>query len=107
MTTIVTFYFVCAFLLAVYGINTHILVKLFSRHYPGRKKTDKAFLADFYSQNSPIENISEGAANLPSITTQLPVFNELNVVERLIDAVAVLHYPKGLSRDSGAGRFHG
>jgi cellulose synthase/poly-beta-1,6-N-acetylglucosamine synthase-like glycosyltransferase len=94
MTTIVTFYFVCAFLLAVYGINTHILVKLFSRHYPGRKKTDKAFLADFYSQNSPIENISEGAANLPSITTQLPVFNELNVVERLIDAVAAFHYPK-------------
>ena len=95
MITIATFYFVCAFLLAVYGINTHILVKLFSGHYPGRIKTDKAFLADFYSQNSPIENISEFGANLPTITTQLPVFNEMNVVERLIDAVAAFHYPEG------------
>ena len=107
MTTIVTFYFVCAFLLAVYGINTHILVKLFSRHYPGRKKLTRHFWQIFYRQNSPIENISEAAANLPTITTQLPVFNELNVVERLIDAVAAFQYPRRPSRDPGAGRFHG
>lgn len=32
--------------------------------------------------------------NLPRVTVQLPVYNELYVVERLIDAVALLNYPK-------------
>lgn len=32
----------------------------------------------------------------PKVTVQLPVFNELYVVERLIDAVAKLNYPKEL-----------
>jgi cellulose synthase/poly-beta-1,6-N-acetylglucosamine synthase-like glycosyltransferase len=32
----------------------------------------------------------------PRVTVQLPVFNELYVVERLIDAVASLNYPAGL-----------
>ncbi|AKD54116.1 cellulose synthase family protein [Spirosoma radiotolerans] len=31
---------------------------------------------------------------LPVVTIQLPVYNELYVVERLIDAVVQLHYPK-------------
>lgn len=31
---------------------------------------------------------------LPRVTVQLPVYNELYVVERLIDAVVQLHYPK-------------
>jgi cellulose synthase/poly-beta-1,6-N-acetylglucosamine synthase-like glycosyltransferase len=31
---------------------------------------------------------------LPIVTVQLPVFNELYVVERLVDAVAALDYPK-------------
>lgn len=31
---------------------------------------------------------------LPSITVQLPVYNEEGVVERLIDAAASLHYPR-------------
>ena len=96
MTTIAVIYAICAFLLAVYGINTHMLVQLFTRHFPERMKTDKAFLADFYSQNSPFEKTNEAAANLPTVTTQLPIFNELNVVERLIDAVAAFQYPEGL-----------
>ena len=35
-------------------------------------------------------------AELPVVTVQLPVFNELYVVERLIDAVAVFNYPPHL-----------
>ena len=34
------------------------------------------------------------AAELPRVTVQLPVYNELYVVERLIDAVVRLQYPK-------------
>ncbi|HEY64052.1 MAG TPA: glycosyltransferase [Caldilineae bacterium] len=32
--------------------------------------------------------------NYPYVTVQLPIFNELHVVERLIDAVAALDYPR-------------
>ena len=35
-------------------------------------------------------------AELPLITIQLPVFNELHVVHRLVDAVAALDYPRHL-----------
>ncbi len=30
---------------------------------------------------------------LPFVTVQLPVYNEMNVVERLLDAVAAIDYP--------------
>jgi cellulose synthase/poly-beta-1,6-N-acetylglucosamine synthase-like glycosyltransferase len=33
-------------------------------------------------------------ADLPYVTVQLPVYNELYVVERLIDAVTLLKYPR-------------
>ena len=32
--------------------------------------------------------------DLPHVTLQLPIFNELYVIERLIDAVANFNYPK-------------
>jgi len=32
--------------------------------------------------------------NIPNVTVQLPIFNELYVVERLIDAVCLMDYPK-------------
>ncbi|AFY40284.1 Glucomannan 4-beta-mannosyltransferase [[Leptolyngbya] sp. PCC 7376] len=32
-------------------------------------------------------------ADLPKVTVQLPIFNELYVVERLLEAIAELHYP--------------
>src|SRR5207245_4968334 len=34
------------------------------------------------------------AASLPVVTVQLPVYNERRVVERLVDAVAALDYPR-------------
>ncbi len=33
-------------------------------------------------------------ANLPHVTIQLPVYNELYVIERLLDSVAKMNYPK-------------
>jgi len=38
--------------------------------------------------------IEEEVQDLPFVTVQLPIYNELYVVERLIDAVAALDYPK-------------
>lgn len=42
--------------------------------------------------NTPIKQISD----FPKVTLQLPIYNELYVVERLIQAVASLNYPKDL-----------
>ena len=45
--------------------------------------------------NAPVEpSISE--ADLPSVTVQLPIYNEFYVVERLIRAVAAFDYPRHL-----------
>jgi cellulose synthase/poly-beta-1,6-N-acetylglucosamine synthase-like glycosyltransferase len=61
--------------LALYGFNTLLLSGLFLRH---RRQASKA--------PPPKE--------WPSVTVQLPIFNERLVVERLIDAVASLDYPR-------------
>ncbi|MCB2168347.1 MAG: glycosyltransferase [Deltaproteobacteria bacterium] len=95
MSAVILIYFIAALILTIYGINTHILVQLFKGSYPKRTQTDKAFLAGFYDQDPFYRHTSNSGARLPSVTTQLPVFNELNVVERLIDAVAEFHYPEG------------
>jgi cellulose synthase/poly-beta-1,6-N-acetylglucosamine synthase-like glycosyltransferase len=44
------------------------------------------------AQKFPLNTIQE--KDLPSVTVQLPVFNELYVVERLIDNIAQFDYPK-------------
>ncbi len=42
-------------------------------------------------QTIPLPDVD--AADLPSVTIQLPVYNEVHVIERLIDACAQLDYP--------------
>ena len=63
--------------LALYGLHSWVLAVLYWRN--GRR-----------SPSAPRVDRSR----LPSVTVQLPVYNELHVVERLIDAVAGLDYPR-------------
>jgi cellulose synthase/poly-beta-1,6-N-acetylglucosamine synthase-like glycosyltransferase len=71
-------YAVIAILLAVYGTNAFVMLALYVRHR--RRPT--------VSDPLPSDDA------LPVVTVQLPIFNELYVVERLIDAVARLEYPR-------------
>lgn len=64
--------------LAIYGFNALFFSVQFLRH---RKSA--------FGKVAPAPAKSE----LPSVTVQLPLFNEKLVVERLIDAVAALDYP--------------
>jgi cellulose synthase/poly-beta-1,6-N-acetylglucosamine synthase-like glycosyltransferase len=48
---------------------------------------DQKDLEDFY--------VKGGEQNLPFVTTQVPIYNEMNVAERIIEAVAAFDYPKG------------
>src|SRR5690606_24459670 len=45
-----------------------------------------------YKQPDPVAT-AELHENFPLVTVQLPIYNERYVVERLMDAVAALHYP--------------
>jgi cellulose synthase/poly-beta-1,6-N-acetylglucosamine synthase-like glycosyltransferase len=72
------FYFgAFAFLLA-YGVNRYFIAYLFILHRKYREPTPKPF------------------TNLPFVTVQLPVFNERYVVQRLIESVSRLDYPRHL-----------
>ncbi|MCB0156131.1 MAG: glycosyltransferase [Anaerolineae bacterium] len=64
--------------LTIYACNAWVMTMLFLKH-----RRDIV---------PPLEPPME-AATWPSVTVQLPIFNEALVVERLIDAVAKLEYP--------------
>jgi cellulose synthase/poly-beta-1,6-N-acetylglucosamine synthase-like glycosyltransferase len=47
-----------------------------------------------YLRNKNKENIKIELNNLPKITVQLPIYNERFVIQRLLEAVSKLNYPK-------------
>jgi cellulose synthase/poly-beta-1,6-N-acetylglucosamine synthase-like glycosyltransferase len=70
-------YFVILILLAGYGVHRYILVYLYYKHKNKRSL-------------EPASHFEE----LPRVTVQLPIFNEQFVVERLLDSVCKLKYPR-------------
>jgi cellulose synthase/poly-beta-1,6-N-acetylglucosamine synthase-like glycosyltransferase len=70
-------YFVVLTLLATYGIHRYMLVYLY---YKNKKNQTTA----------PEQKFSE----LPRVTVQLPIFNEQFVIDRLLQAVCRLDYPR-------------
>jgi cellulose synthase/poly-beta-1,6-N-acetylglucosamine synthase-like glycosyltransferase len=63
--------------LAVYGLNSFILSFLYLRY-----------------RRTVVSTPAVNQAALPPVTVQVPVYNELHVVERVIDAVTALDYPR-------------
>ena len=75
-TLILASYFFVLLILAVYGWHRYYLVYLYMRH----KSEQPVPVAQFQ--------------DLPTITIQLPLFNEMYVVDRLIDAICQIDYPR-------------
>ena len=73
-------YFGILGLLSVYGVYRYRLVYLFLR----------------YKDHRPHPKSRFAAGRLPRVTVQLPLFNEMYVAERLIEAVVNLEYPREL-----------
>jgi len=73
--------------LIAYGFNCYYTIFLFLKNSRRVRLEDKKKILSFY------RDLEEGKVELPRVTTQLPVFNEANCVERLIDAVCALDYP--------------
>jgi cellulose synthase/poly-beta-1,6-N-acetylglucosamine synthase-like glycosyltransferase len=72
-------YFVLLGILSLYGLHRYEIIRTYYRH---RKKLAKGPPSRF--------------AELPRVTIQLPLFNERFVVERLIDEVLKIEYPRHL-----------
>lgn len=71
-------------LVALYGANALLLAGLYLRHRLRRSPTPRP------NQAASLP----GIVSWPLVTVQLPIYNELFVVQRLIDAVAHLDYPR-------------
>ena len=69
-------YLVILLALAVYGFHRSLLVFLYYRHRDGQPQANGCY------------------TELPAVTVQLPLFNEMYVVERLLDSVAGIRYPR-------------
>src|SRR5580693_2901450 len=70
-------YFIVLILLAGYGVHRYILVYLYYKHRKNRTTDPTACFDD-----------------LPRVTVQLPIFNEQYVVERLLESICKLKYPR-------------
>src|SRR5205823_906176 len=70
-------YFIVLIWLASYGIHRYVLVYFYYKNRKNRATT-------------PPHQFSE----LPRVTVQLPIFNEQFVVERLVESICRLNYPK-------------
>src|SRR5437868_11707202 len=77
-TLILATYFFVLVILAVYGWHRYFLVYLYM------KNKDKVPVP-----STPLER-------LPVVTIQLPIYNEMYVADRLIDAVCLIDYPREL-----------
>ncbi len=81
MTVVLVLYFSVLLVLCCYGVHRAHLVFLLLRHRRNMARTIEAYRLP---------------AHLPRVTVQLPLYNEATVVERLLDAVAALDYPREL-----------
>lgn len=85
---ILIFYCPAAMWLFIYGINNYYMIYLFLRKVKLELSQNKYFLENYW--------LNKKKEHLPIVTTQLPIFNEKHVAERLIKAVVEIYYPKEL-----------
>jgi cellulose synthase/poly-beta-1,6-N-acetylglucosamine synthase-like glycosyltransferase len=86
MLTVMTLLFIIIYTLDIlslffFGLHSFLMVFLYQKN----KSYCEADFTKAYNVNSP---------NLPIVTVQLPIYNEFYVVDRLIDSVIALEYPK-------------
>ena len=77
-------YLACCAGMLLYGLNCYILVSLF------RKKSAETLTRQLLTEKN------WNPSSLPKVTTQLPIYNELNVAERALRAIAAFDYPTHL-----------
>ena len=80
-------YTICTIGLLIYGLNCYIMLTLFAR----RRKVAKSALGDMQKRQGDLSKRKD----MPYVTTQIAVYNEINVVERVMCAACKMKYPAG------------
>lgn len=73
--------------LAVYGIHLYVLLGLFRSKVAKRRVEQTLVIADYEKMRA--------AGDWPAVTTQIPIYNEKDVVLRILHATAAMDYPAG------------
>jgi cellulose synthase/poly-beta-1,6-N-acetylglucosamine synthase-like glycosyltransferase len=85
---LLVFYVIAGIGLVFHGFNCYFSIFLFLKNFKKKRINDKKMLDGFLKDLDP--------NSLPKVTTQLPVFNEGTCVERLIESVCEMEYPRHL-----------
>jgi cellulose synthase/poly-beta-1,6-N-acetylglucosamine synthase-like glycosyltransferase len=72
-------------------VGTYLVILLALAFY-GFHRSSLVFL--YYKNRDKRPRLNGTFSDLPGVTVQLPLFNEMYVVERLLDAVAEIRYPR-------------
>lgn len=81
-------YAVSACGLLIYGLNCYVMIFLFLRHRDAANERRRSVERQFsHLALTPIT---------PGVTTQIAIYNEMNVAERIIRAACAMEYPEGL-----------
>lgn len=88
-SVVAALYTIDLLLLAFFGLHCLIMIYLY------RKNGDHCRLGALgkLEQAGEAKELRKGAGPYPFVTVQLPIYNEYNVVERLLRSVAALHWP--------------
>ena len=83
---LVVAYVACSICLMIYGIHCYAMIFLFvTKNKESRIKIDKAI---------QLFNDNKDPSDYPFVTIQLPIYNEMAVVKRLLNSAAQLDYPR-------------
>ncbi len=74
-------------LLLLYGMNSYVLMALFFCKKARGRDADRRWQQNFQ------QKLQAGQIEWPRVLTQIPLYNEFNVAERILQAAASLDYP--------------
>ncbi|MCB9462427.1 MAG: glycosyltransferase [Candidatus Eisenbacteria bacterium] len=82
--SLLALYVVASLGLFLYGMNCYVMIALFYRSRDRERRENTEFRRSFV----------DSGTELPKVTTQLPIYNERFVAERLLRAVVRMEYPR-------------
>ncbi len=72
--------------LMAYGLNCYVMIALFLRRHRKAARDTEALERCFNDRSDRVD--------LPHVTTQIPLYNEVNVAERILRAACAMDYPQ-------------
>ena len=84
-TLVLAAYFIPASILTLFALNLYYTLFIFLRRRVQARRETERILSEFARRFS--------AADLPHVVTQIPLYNEYNVAERILRAAADMDYP--------------